>query len=354
MHREHVRVQRPASMRECFLRWYLFLMLLYPLCAASEESMSNEYILKAAFLFKISKYVTLDSIQRVGSVPFGICIIGKDPFGSVLDRIVNLNREDDEKVSVVRYDKFSSLERCQAVYISDSERDRLEKLLEILAGSSILTVSDIEGFAAQVPGHKIGEEFTIDVKFPDDYHDNTLKSKAAVFTIKINEIKRKAVPELNDETAKKLGPYETLDALKADLQKFLDQKIDEENQFRSQKAIIESYVDKVEMDLPNTLVDRESRVLWNEVQERFKSQGLNWEQYVEVEGQDKILANFQLEAHSRLRTSLAFSALAKAQGIQVSQEEYQTEVINVSRMRGVDEKVVFRYFINAASQSNKP
>lgn len=204
----------------------------------------------------------------------------------------------------------------------------------------------IEGFSDQIIGHSIGEEFTISVKFPEDYHDNTLKGKPAVFTIKINEIKKKIVPELNDETVKKLGTYQTVDDLKNDIRKYIDQRSEEENQFRAQKTVIEAYVEKVQLELPDSLVNREAKVLMKDVQERFKQQGLNWEQYAAQEGPEKIMENFRQEAKQRLKTSLSFTALAKQQNVQVSQEEYQNEVNNVARMRGVDEKIVFRELAN--------
>src|SRR5262249_42193842 len=84
----------------------------------------------------------------------------------------------------------------------------------------------IEGFAEQVVGHSIGEEFVINVTFPGNYHDPTLAGKPAEFTIKINEISQKVVPELNDALAKKLGPYEGLDQVKAEIQTMLKEAED--------------------------------------------------------------------------------------------------------------------------------
>jgi trigger factor len=154
------------------------------------------------------------------------------------------------------------------------------------------------------------------------------------------------MPELNDETAQKMGPYESLDALKADLQKFLDQRTEEENNYRAQKAVVEAYVNQAQMELPESLIAREAQVLMGEVQNRFKQQGLNWEQYVDKEGRQNVLDRFRQEASQRLKTSLTFSAYSKDANVEVTQEEYQAEVSHIARLRGADEKAIFRELAN--------
>lgn len=204
----------------------------------------------------------------------------------------------------------------------------------------------IQGFAEQVVGHKIGEEFTIQVDFPADYHDNSLAGKKADFLIRLNEIKTKVVPELTDELAKKCGPYESLEQLKAEVQGFIDNKVEYENNFRKQKAVIDAVVDKASMEVPEAMVNREARVLLDEVQQRFKSQGLNWEQFADGQGQDKILENLRAEALRRIQTSLTFGAIARQESIVVTDAEFQAEVTQLAREKNIDEKQAMRQLAN--------
>lgn len=205
----------------------------------------------------------------------------------------------------------------------------------------------IEGFAAQVPGHKIGEEFTIQVQFPTDYHDTTLAGKMADFTIKINEIKKKVVPELDDEMAKKCGPYESVAQLEEDVRSYIKKGVDAENDFRKQKAVIDTVVDAAKVEVPDSMINREAKILLEEVQQRFKSQGMNWEQFVDSQGHEKIWQNLREEAKRRIQTSLTFSTIAKQEGIVVTTDEFQAEVGNIARDRNMDEKQVMRQLANS-------
>jgi len=204
----------------------------------------------------------------------------------------------------------------------------------------------IEGFAEQIPGHKIGEEFVIHVQFPGDYHDTTLANKPADFTVKINEIKKKVVPELDDELARKCGPYENLEHLKAEVQKYLDQSVEQENNFRKQKAVIDKVVDGAKIEVPDAMINREARVLLEEIQNNFKSQGMNWEQFVDSQGQEKIWQNLRQEAARRIQTSLTFGAIAKQESITVGPDMFQQEVLNLAKDRNVDDKQVMRQLAN--------
>lgn len=204
----------------------------------------------------------------------------------------------------------------------------------------------IEGFADQVPGHRIGEEFVIHVQFPSDYHDQSLAGKPADFTIKVNEIKKKVVPELDDELARKCGPYENLQQLEDEVRKFIDKNVENENNFRKQKAVIDKVVDEAKMDVPDAMINREARILLEEIQRGFKAQGMNWEQFVDSQGHEKIWENLRQEALRRIQTSLTFSAIAKQEGIAVAQEEFQKEVTNLAKDRSLDEKQAMKQLAN--------
>ncbi len=209
----------------------------------------------------------------------------------------------------------------------------------------------IQGFAEQIPGHRISEEFTIHVNFPTEYHDQALAGKPAVFTIKINEIKRKVVPELSDELARKCGPYESKAHLENEVRQFIDRSVETENEFRKQKALIDKVVQESVITVPDSMINREAKILLADIQQKFKTQGLNWEQFVDSQGQEKVWQNLREEALKRVRTSLTFSALARQENITVTPEDFQQEVQVLCKDRNVDEKQMMRQLANNSQAS---
>jgi trigger factor len=204
----------------------------------------------------------------------------------------------------------------------------------------------IEGFADQLVGHKIGEEFTINVTFPQTYHDSNLAGKPAEFKIKINDISKKVVPELTDEVAKKVGPFETVAQLKEEVLRLQKESEEQENTYRKQKAVVDALLEKSEVELPEAMVARETKLLMEEVQQRLKSQGLTWEKFLDAEGHEATMANLRDEAAKRIKTSLVFGALAKQEGLQVSEDEFSEMVSQLATMRGADEKQIMRMLGN--------
>ncbi len=204
----------------------------------------------------------------------------------------------------------------------------------------------IEGFADQLIGHRIGEEFTINVTFPANYHDNTLAGKPAEFKVKINDISKKVVPELTDEVAKKVGPFETVEQMKEEVRNLLKQSEDQENTFRKQKAVVDFLLENAQVEVPDAMVSREAKLLMDEVQQRLKSQGLSWEKFLDSEGHDSTWENLRQEAQKRIKTSLVFGAIAKQEGLQVNEEEFSSMVSQMAAMRGIDEKQVMRQLGN--------
>lgn len=211
----------------------------------------------------------------------------------------------------------------------------------------------IEGFADQLVGHKIAEEFTINVTFPANYHDNTLAGKPAEFKVKINDISKKVVPELTDEIAKKVGPFESVDQLKEEVRTLLRQSEEQENTYRKQKAVVDYLLEKADVEIPDPMVNREAKLLMEEVQQRLKSQGMSWEKFLDSEGHESTWDNLRDEARKRIKTSLVFGAIAKQEALQVNENEFTDTVAQLAAMRGVDEKAVMRQLGNnfAAAQA---
>lgn len=175
----------------------------------------------------------------------------------------------------------------------------------------------IPGFAEQLVGKKINEEFDITVSFPKDYHEAKLAGQPAVFKIKLKEIKEKVLPELNDELAKKAGPFKNVEDLKADIQKYLDSTKENENKKNASSAVFEKVLEGAKVDIQDTMVEREANMLLEEYKQRLTSQGIKWEDALASQGQDKIMASLKDEAHARIKNSLVMDKIAALEDIKL-------------------------------------
>ena len=200
----------------------------------------------------------------------------------------------------------------------------------------------IPGFAEQLVGKNAGEEFTIDVKFPDEYHDEKLKGQPAQFKIKINEIKEKKQPELNDELAKKVGPFKTVDEMKADIVKYLDSLESNENEKRSANKVFQTVLDNMEVEIQDSMIEREANALKNEFVQKIAQSGLTWEQIVEKEGHDKIWAELKEEAKNRIKNSLMISEIAKLENLQITADDLDTQFSELASMYGTDKTTILK------------
>lgn len=257
---------------------------------------------------------------------------------SIVERLTTLESVVDrpaEKTDIVNID-FTGFVSGEAIKGGSAKNYRLD-----LGDNNF-----IEGFADQLVGHKIAEEFTINVTFPEGYHDTTLASKPAEFKVKINDVSKKVVPDLTDEVAKKVGPFETVEQLKEEVRNLLKQSEDQENTFRKQKAVVDFLLENSTVEIPETMVNREAKLLMDEVQQRLKSQGLSWEKFLDAEGHETTWANLKAEASKRIKTSLIFGAIAKQEDMQVNESEFSNMVTQMAAMRGMDEKQVMRQLGN--------
>lgn len=181
----------------------------------------------------------------------------------------------------------------------------------------IANSSFIPGFAEQLVGHTTGEEFEINVNFPENYHEEKLAGAPAVFKIKLHEIKKKVEPELNDEFAKKVGPFETLEDLKADIQKYLEKTRDEKNKEKADEAIFEKVLENTEIDIPDSMIERECEHLLEEYKQKLVMQGFTYEQALQQYGEDSILEQIREDAIKRIKNSLVIDKIAAEEDIKV-------------------------------------
>lgn len=205
----------------------------------------------------------------------------------------------------------------------------------------------IDGFAPQLVGHTLREEFTIKVRFPDTYHDNNLAGKDAEFLVKINDIQKRVRPELNDAFAQKVSnEFKTLDALKQHIQGVLEQQVTRENEGRKQRAIVEKVVADAELVVSDSMINREARILMEDIQGRFKSQGASWDEFLDGQGHENVWNTLRKEAEDRIRTSLVFGAVAKQENLRVTDGEFMEQAQTLAKARNMDEKIFLRQLAN--------
>ena len=193
----------------------------------------------------------------------------------------------------------------------------------------------IPGFAEQITGHNLHEEFDINVTFPEEYHDEKLKGQPAVFKIKINEIKKRTVPELNDEFAQKAGNFNTVDELKADIQKYLENQRERSNKMNFENELFKTIVETSSVEISQKMIDRESSALMKEYKQRLEAQGLTWENFVKAQGEEEILKNIRNDAAVRIKNSLVIDKIAKEENIRLTQTDLEKQIYQISAAYGV-------------------
>ena len=196
--------------------------------------------------------------------------------------------------------------------------------------------SFIPGFAEQLADRPLGEEFEINVTFPETYHEKKLAGQPAVFKCKINEIKTKVLPELNDEFAQKVGPFKTVDDLKVDIQSYLDKQKEDIDRTNSEKAVFEKVVNNAKVDIQQSMIDREADQLLEEYKQKLQMQGFTWDQAVEAQGYDNIMNSLKEDAALRVKNSLVIDKIAKEENITVSQSDFGAKLAELSRMYQID------------------
>ncbi len=200
----------------------------------------------------------------------------------------------------------------------------------------------IPGFAEQLVEKNTGEEFKINVKFPDEYHDEKLKGKDAEFNIKINAIKEKVLPEINDDLAKRVNSkFSTLEALKEDIQKYIDSAEKNENERRTAVKIFETLLEKTNINIQETMINREIQALMGEFKQRVNMQGGNFDEMLEKEGHQKIYEQLKEEAIKRIKTSLIVGKIAQNEKMSVTTEDVQRKINNLASVyRTTTENIV--------------
>jgi len=192
----------------------------------------------------------------------------------------------------------------------------------------------IPGFEEQLIGKNAGEEFDIDVTFPDDYGSEELKGKAVVFHIKLNEIKVRELPELDDEFAKDVSEFDTLDEYKASLREKLADNAQKRADGTFEDNVVQAVSANAKVDIPDAMIDREVEQMIQEQSQQMRYQGIELEQYLGYIGQTMDAFREQLRdaASRRILMSLVIEAVAKAENIEASEEEVEAEIERLAGM----------------------
>ncbi len=196
----------------------------------------------------------------------------------------------------------------------------------------------IPGFAEQIVGKNIGDEFEIKVTFPENYHDDKLKGQPAIFKIKLNEIKERKVPELNDAFAQKVGPFKTVDEFKADIQKYLDKQKETSDRQKSENAVFEKVVEAASVDIPETMIEREAESLTNDYKQRIQAQGLSWDAVEKTEGKDKLADTIREDAKFRIKNSLVIGKIAQEENIKLEPKDIHAKFNQLSAAYGLKQE----------------
>ncbi len=195
----------------------------------------------------------------------------------------------------------------------------------------------IPGFEEKLIGHETGASFDIDLTFPEDYHSEELKGKDVVFKVTVNEIKVKELPVLDDEFAKDVSEFDSLDEYKESLRKNLVEAAENRAKATFEENVIQAAVKNAEIDLPQVMIDQEIDRMADEQSNQMRYQGIELDQYLGYIGQtmETFKAQLAQPAESRVRTQLVLEAIAKAEKVEVSDEDIDQEIERMATMYGM-------------------
>ena len=186
----------------------------------------------------------------------------------------------------------------------------------------------IPGFEEQLIGAEIGKEVEVNVTFPEDYQAEDLKGKAAVFKCTVKEIKEKQLPELDDEFASEVSEFETLAEYKADVKGKLEERKAKEAKDAKEAAVIEAIVKDSDMEIPEAMLATQQRQMVDEFAQRIQMQGLSIDQYFQFTGSsyEQMIEQVKPQAEKRIQSRLILEAVAKAENITATDEDYEEEL----------------------------
>ena len=216
---------------------------------------------------------------------------------------------------------------------------------EIEGGSSDSMDVDLEhgrmipGFIEGVIGMKVGDSKTVDCEFPDDYPKEDARGRKAAFAIDLKDLKTRELPELNDEFAKQASEQETLADLRKDLEQRLKDDAERRQTSNRRDALVAALVEQLEVDLPEALIQQESRNLLEQTAAQFAQQGMDVKSLFTPDLVRNLMQNSRPEAEERLRRSFALTALAEAEAIKLDDQEVDAKITEVKKELSDESKI---------------
>ena len=186
----------------------------------------------------------------------------------------------------------------------------------------------IPGFEEQLIGAELNKEVEVNVTFPEDYNAEHLAGKDAVFKCTVKEIKVKELPELDDEFASEVSEYDTLEEYRANVRKGLEERKAKQMKDEKEDAAIAAVVEHAEMEIPDAMLATEQRQMLDQFAQRITMQGMQMEQYMQMTGntREMMLEQLKPQAERKIKSRLCMEAVAKAENITVSEEDYEEEM----------------------------
>ena len=190
----------------------------------------------------------------------------------------------------------------------------------------------IPGFEDQIAGHNAGDSFDVKVSFPEDYQMKDLAGKEAVFACTLKEVKRKELPEIDDDFASEISEFETLEEYKEDLKKKLKEAKSKRAVTLNENAIVDKVANAAQIEIPDPMAEAQIDGLMADYARRMESQGITLDQYLQLTGLTKehVREQFKPQAISQIRTRLVLEEIAKAENIEVSQEDLDAELTKMA------------------------
>ena len=215
--------------------------------------------------------------------------------------------------------------------------------------------SFIDTFEEQLVGKNAGEETEVNVTFPEQYHEASLAGKPATFKVTVKAIKAKELPELDDEFASEVSDFEPLDEYKADLKAKALERKEKEAKTAKQNALVDKAVENASMEIADAMITSQARNMANDFAQRLQMQGMTVDQYLQYTGltREALVDQMKPQAETRIKNRLVLEAIAKAENIEVSDEEVEAEMQKMADAYKMELDKVKEYLGEAGKDSLK-
>lgn len=192
----------------------------------------------------------------------------------------------------------------------------------------------IPGFEDQLIGKNTGDEVEVNVTFPEEYHAPDLAGKDAVFKVKIHEIKAKEIPELDDEFAQDVSEFDTVEEYKENVKAKLKERKADNAKRAQQEEALDKIIEDSQMDIPEAMIATQSDNMINQFAQQMAQSGISMDQYMQMSGMtiDQLRDQIRPDALKRIQSDLVLDAIAKAEGIEISEEDIDAEIAKMAEM----------------------